>query len=168
MPYNSGVMVLMVPIERFAAEARTRLAGEPAYLTRTAARTQATVGSEQILIQAESEEAMGVVRTRLESEGLQVEEGRWVVDQEANELDRHRPIHLAAIGYRSSDGSPGVWVEAYHHAPIVGEVVDRFYDEMCREGHAGQVTQEEFERIVSPTVVVIGPEALQEFAAETG
>lgn len=161
-------MVLLVSLERLPAEVRARLGGETVYLCRISGRTQATASGEHVIVQAESDEPIDAVRAKLESEGLIVAEGRWVVDEEANELDQHRPIHVAAIGYRSSDGSPGVWVEAYHHEPIVGEVIDRFYDEMGKEGHTGNVSQEEFERIVAPTVVVISPEALQQFASRTG
>ncbi|MGE0002341.1 MAG: hypothetical protein AB7F50_04385 [Fimbriimonadaceae bacterium] len=161
-------MVLLVSLERLPEEVRARFANETVYLCRISGRTQATASGGQVIVQAESDEPINAVRAKLESEGLTVAEGRWVVDEEANELDQHRPIHLAAIGYRSSDGRPGVWVEAYHHEPIVGEVIDRFYDEMCTEGHAGNVSQEEFERIVGPTVVVISPDALQQFAARTG
>lgn len=157
-------MVLTVPFDRLAAEVKARCANAAVYLTRHAGMTLATVGAEQVIVQAETDAPLDSVRERLETAGLQVAEGRWMVDEEAHEADTHRPVHLAAVGYRSSDGGVGVWVDAYHRSPIVGEVLDRFFDEMREEGHTGNVTQEEFERIAGPTVVVVGPDQLQEFA----
>jgi hypothetical protein len=162
-------MVLLVPIERFAAEARVRFPGEPVYVAGHAGRSLATVGSEKsgTMVQAEVPESAETLRARLEGEGLEVARGRWVVDEESAELDRHRPLFVAAVAYRSSEGRPGLWVDAYHREPSAGEVIDAFFDEMRSQGQVGNVTQEEFERIAGPTVVVVAPDALQEYANQS-
>jgi hypothetical protein len=58
-------------------------------------------------------------------------------------------------------------VDAYHREPSAGEVIDAFFDEMRSQGQVGNVTQEEFERIAGPTVVVVAPDALQEYANQS-
>jgi hypothetical protein len=164
---QNGGMVLFVPMARFAAEVLARFPGEAAYVETRAGRTVASAaagGADGTLVQAESDQPQDVVVRSLEAAGLTVEHGRWVGDVEAAELDRHRPVYVAALGYRSGEGRPGVWVEAFHHEPTAGEVIDRFYDEMRGEGHAGNVSQEEFERLALPNVVVLSPDTLQEYA----
>lgn len=160
-------MVLLVPMERFAEEARARFPGERVYVSTQAGRSLATVGAAGTIVQAEAPEGAETVRRRLESDGLKVAQGRWVVDDEAAELDRHRPLYVAAVSYRSSEDRPGLWVDAYHREPSAGEVIDRFYDEMVQQGRAGNVTQEEFERLAGPNVVVVDPETLQQYAGKT-
>lgn len=156
-------MVLRVDFDRFAEEVKTRLLGEPVYVSSVHGGTLATAGNAQMVILAKSRAQEEEVTKKLEASKLKVFRGLWGVVLDDLEIE-FEPIFVSAVAYRSEAAVPGIWLDAHHTEPQQPEILRRMYEEFLANGEIRDVSFEDFVIAMNPNVVVLSPAQLQRFA----
>lgn len=158
-------MVFRVDLERFAETAKS-LAG--ASSAAVAARDQRTIvtaaePSKNLVVAAVTTKPLSEVKELLAGQGLAVETGEWSHTGELQLDACEDQAYIAAVAYKSRESMPGVWVEAFPHAPTNAEVLKAIYDEFASTGEVGEITFEEFVRMAQPNVLVLTPDDIARF-----
>lgn len=160
-------MVLTVPFEGFpAAMARQGIPG-PVNLWTIAGRTYLSAGdsARSLIVQAVTPKPRRAVEERLGDLSLEWVDGRWTTDQDV-ELMPSSSFWVAGVAYRSHDGKPGLWMDAWLREPSVGEVLNRMYEDFQQTGDLGEASLDDFLRVAEPSVVVLEPEQQLRYAQE--
>lgn len=157
-------MVLRVELDRFPQEVAARLPSREVYLTRHGSGSLATAcdPAKPLLIVAATPKPLAEAREALEAAGLEPIDGRW---EDRDEFDEPAPAPawIAAVAYRTRELKAGLWVDAYDHEPTPAEVVKRLFDEFRETGELAEVAFEEFMKLATPTVVVVGPDEIRRY-----
>ena len=104
------------------------------------------------------------IRAKLQKDGFEVREGEWTDSGEgASDRIGERQAHIAAVAYVSREKTPGLWLDAFPAQPVTGAVLRSFYDELAANGEIPEVSFEEFVRLASPNVIIVGPSEIQGF-----
>ncbi|HRJ27726.1 MAG TPA: hypothetical protein PLO61_09500 [Fimbriimonadaceae bacterium] len=158
-------MVLRIEIGSFADEVKARLNHHEAYVAPLGRRTLATAASPErdLMIAAQAPLSLAETSRLLESQGMKVTHGTWLL--ESFELDDTPPAlgFVAAIAYRTQENKPGVWMDAFPQEPNPAEVLRALYDEFRETGELPEVSYEEFLRLAHPNVAVISPDEITRF-----
>lgn len=149
-------MVLTIPFEGFAEAVSRTFGGKVTYVGCLGRYTVVTAGDSatgtiyrsDVLISKED------VCASLKKAGFEVFVGIWrdnVVEQTA--------LWVAAVAYRSSEASPGLWIETYDSEPTKGQVLTDMYDEFCENGEIDDLPLDDFVRNANANVVILSPES---------
>jgi hypothetical protein len=157
-------VTLQVPFDRFAEALRGHFGGDEAFVSahpEGAVVTAANPGRTGALA-AVAPFPPDEARRRLEEAGLRVSEGEWIADGALRSLARPQEgLYVAAVAYPTDEGRPGLWVDAFDRPPTETEAIQAMYREFVATGEIPTVVGfEEFLRLVSATVVVVGPDEL--------
>jgi hypothetical protein len=161
-------MILHVAFEQFAPTVRRLLKTKEVFAKAQGQTVRLTAADpdKPAVVASTAAGPLDAARTRLEEEGLEVLEGEWRGKDWAPEADEIPcASYIAAVAYSSREPTPGLWVDAYPAAPLPGTVLRAFYDELAGNGEIPEVSFEEFVRLTSPNVVILGPEELQSYVA---
>ncbi|RYG45712.1 hypothetical protein EON79_11945 [bacterium] len=155
-------MTLQVPFAHFAETVRRHEAAH-VYLAPYGDGALATASFAGGILAALASGRPEDAREALLADGLTVYEGQW----EANLTmvgSSSAPLWIAAVVYPSSEGKPGVWIDAYETAPTEAQVLRAMYDEFVTTGQTEDIGFDPFLRLVNPNVVVVAPDALMGYA----
>lgn len=157
-------MVLNVPFEGFAEAMRAHTGAQAAFLSTLGIQTVVTAAdpAKGVILRSSARMPLAAARAALESAGVKVHEGSW-----GEVADGGAPLWVAAVAYRSSEDTPGLWVDTFETKPTTGQVLSELYEEFRETGEVGDVSMEEFIRLADPNVVVLSPEEQAEFARRT-
>ncbi|RYG34072.1 hypothetical protein EON81_16555 [bacterium] len=159
-------MTLQVPFARFAETVRRHEAAH-VYLAPYGDGALATASFAGGVVAALAPGRVEDAREKLAAEGLSVNEGQWEVNL-TQVGSPSAPLWVAAVVYPSSEGKPGVWIDAYEAAPTEAQVLRAMYDEFVTTGQTEDVGFDPFLRLVNPQVVVVAPDALVGYARAKG
>ena len=158
-------MTLHVDFDRFAEEAKRHLKNPVAYISRVENRTHVTAADPAtgVLLSASASLSLEDAKNQLVARGMEVAHGGWsqgggAVTDSLGELP-----YIAAVAYRSADEMPGLWVDAFPEAPTSAMAIKGLYDEFRDTGEIGELTLEEFVRMASPNVTILGPADIERF-----
>jgi hypothetical protein len=159
-------MVLRVPYERFGEAVKERLGATEAHASPRGALTLLTAGdpARGLVLAAVTERPRQEIEERLAQHGVRLSEGVWLESLSAVLDDGGPGAHVAAIAYRSSEATPGLWVEAYPGAVTEAQALRDLYDEFIETGEVAEATFEEFARSANANVVILSPEQISTFA----
>ncbi len=159
-------MVLRVPFEGFAESARKHAHSSEAFVSPRGSGSVVTAADpvKGVLLHAESDMAVGEVRNLLSSAGMTVRDGCWGGSVDGSPAG----LWVGAVAYKSSEDTPGLWVETFSSKPTTGQVLSALYEEFRSSGDVGEIPLEEFIRQADPNVVILGPEEQAEFASRRG
>lgn len=159
-------MVLHVDFQNLGEEAKRHGLKPWAYLSTTSSGIIATVGdsNQHLVIQSETRLGMDAAKKSLTEQGLLFSSGRWLPDPLAGEIQIQEQLWVAAVAYKSYEEKPGLWVNAYRGSPSVGDVLRDFHQEMSQEAAMDHVSVDEMVQMISPNVVIFGPNDLANFA----
>lgn len=159
-------MTLRVDIEQFASTAIRMLGSAPVFLRRQRRGTavSAADAAKEVRILSYSEETLETVREQLQSQGLEVFEGEWIVpgDTEVESFG----AYVVGIAYASGEGRSGLWMDAVSEAITPAQAVRAMYDEMRENGEVAEVAFEDFVRAANPNVIVLSPYEIRHFLSE--
>lgn len=106
-------------------------------------------------------------RALLTSAGYEVMDGQWsMVDP--GDLECEDECFIAAVAYNSSEGRPGLWVDATGQLPSEVQVLKSLFEEFRSTGELAAVSFEEFVRHANPNVVILSPSDLRSFLSQKG
>ncbi len=155
-------MTLRVPYTGFAEAVRRTLGITECYLL--------PVGGSLVLTAGHSEKATVIVcnvmgrqetiTKELHSAGMHVYEGIWSVDDDQEILQLP---YVAAVAYKTAVDKPGVWIDAFPHAPTEVQVLEAMYEDLKSTGELQSVTVEEFLKQTVANVGIVSPEELREY-----
>ncbi len=154
-------MVLTVPFEGFIAAAKSHGGGKTAFVSTYGSQTVVTAfdTASGTIVRSHAREPLANVRQKLEKGGLTVQEGHW-----GDRSEDPAALWVAAVAYKSGEGSPGLWVDTYEDEPSKGHVLQLMYEEFRESGEAHDVPLDEFIEQASPNVVILSPDQQAEFA----
>ena len=161
-------MTLQVPFETFPAVVARVLKVKEAFVTRHSGGALVTAADPQrgalvaCIVALPVEEA----REKLVAEGLEVFEGSWTGADTGDLACEMAEAFVAAISFQSSEGKPGIWVDAFPSLPTQIQVLRGMYDELRDTGELSDVSFEEFVRLANPTVVILSPSDLRSFLTQ--
>ncbi|AIE84670.1 hypothetical protein [Fimbriimonas ginsengisoli] len=159
-------MTLQVPFEQFAAAAKRVLGAREAFVARhpSGALVTASSSTARTVVAAVAPFPPEEARKRLKEAGLETFEGVWSIEG-LTELEEECPAetYVVAIGYESSDGKPGVWVDAFAELPTQVQALKAMYEELRETGELSEVSFEEFVRLANVNVVIVSPAQLRGF-----
>jgi len=159
-------MTLQVPFESFTATLRRRLHGDEVFLRTYVGTTLATASTPEteFVLASRTSLSLADARKRLESEGLRVFDGGWLVlDELEADVVTADHIYVAAVAYLAEGGRPGLWVDAWDYAPTEVQAIQALVEELNVDGEAEGLTYEHFVATAHPTVVVVPPGQIQDF-----
>ncbi len=155
-------MTLRVPYTGFAEAVRRTLGTTECYLL--------PVGGSLVLTAGHSENATVVVcnvmgrqetiTKELHSAGMHVYEGIWSVDDDQEILQLP---YVASVAYKTTAEKPGVWIDAFPHAPSEVQVLEAMYEDLKSTGELENVSVEEFMKHTVANVGIVSPEELREY-----
>lgn len=161
-------MVLRVAFDQFADEVRERLPGAHVYVGLVAGRTVVSAGDPErrFVLYALCNKGNEGARSALAGQGLAVKTGSWLTPGELGDPEDERPdLWVVAVGYRSREPKPGVWMDAYASEPTPAEVLRNAFDEFQSTGELpADVSFEDFLRLAHPNVTMLPPEAARRYA----
>jgi hypothetical protein len=103
------------------------------------------------------------VKEKLSGEGWQVLDGQWSNDGIEQDEQTAAELTVGAVAYHSRDAKPGLWVDAFSEPQTQTQVLRAMYNEMTESGELGDVSFEEFIRLIDPNVVILSPMDLARF-----
>lgn len=162
-------MTLQVPFEQFAAAAKRVLNVREAYVTRHANGSLVTSCSANstTVVAALASTTPEETKAALAKKGLEVYDGAWSAEGLVDLGDAClSEAHIAAVAYDSSDGRPGIWIDAYESTPTPAQVLKTMYEEFRGTGETSDVSFEEFVRLANANVVLVSPSQLRGFLQE--
>ncbi|GMV87554.1 MAG: hypothetical protein AMXMBFR81_04850 [Chthonomonas sp.] len=163
-------MVLHVPFPEFR-RAVDRWVGAPvAYLEQVGPVVRATAANplHRVLVCTDLSGGTEQAEARLREEGFEVHLGSWTEEgmgrlESTDDGTVPRPF-IAAVAFQSDEDRPGVWVDAYPYPPTEAQVLNAMHDEMTTNGEISEVAFETFVRLSKPTVAVLSPEEIANYA----
>jgi hypothetical protein len=155
-------MTLRVPFDGFATAVREQLKTKSVYVWADGARTILTAGESgsTTIVLSRTPLGLDAVKEKLAAEKLEVREGVWSVDDDFEFLGLP---WVAAVAYRASKGSVGVWLEVYPTEPTESMAMESMYDEFCESGEVSGIPLVRFIEMTTPQVQVIGPVEMAEY-----
>lgn len=161
-------MTLHVEFENFADAVKSHLGNAKAYIGRRENRTHVSAADPKsnTLISASTSLNMADASKLLEKSGMSVEHGGWS-EAAGGATDALGELpYVAAVAYKSSEDMPGLWMDAYEIPPTPAVVLKAIYDEFRQTGEVGDMTFEEFIRLASPNVAIVGPTEIERFLSD--
>lgn len=163
-------MVLHVPFPEFR-RAIDRWVGSPvAYLEQVGPVVRATAVNplHRVLVCSDLSGGIEQAEARLREEGFEVHRGSWTEAglgglESPDDGTVSRPF-IAAVAFQSDEDRPGVWVDAYPYPPTEAQILNAMHDEMTTNGEISEVAFETFVRLSKPTVAVLSPEEIDNYA----
>lgn len=159
-------MTLQVSFEQFGETAKRLTGVSEAYVAPHEAGAIVTAGSPEksLVLAALTSLPMDRARTELEAQGLSIFPGHWSTD-EAIVAPNAPPtqFYVAAVGYRSSEDKPGVWVDAYDALPTQVSVLKTMYEEFRATGQVDEVGFDEFVQMAACNVIIVSPTELESY-----
>ncbi|MFQ3678371.1 MAG: hypothetical protein SNJ74_10570, partial [Fimbriimonadaceae bacterium] len=116
------------------------------------------------VVLARSRRPLEDTKAALIGAGLEVEYGRWMTEGGQEEFPA-TPF-VAAVAFKSREGTAGIWVDAFPELPSQTRVLRAMYDELRATGEVGEVSFETFVRLAAPNVAVVSPEDLAKYAEQ--
>jgi hypothetical protein len=161
-------VTLQVPFDSFAAVVGRVLGVREAFVARhpSGALVTAADPSRGAVVASVTSLAPEAARERLIQAGVETFDGSWSGVDAADLACEAAEAFIAAVAYQSSEGRPGVWVDAHPALPTQVQVLRGMYDEFRETGELSEVTFEEFVRLANPTVVILSPSDLRSFLAQ--
>jgi hypothetical protein len=164
-------VVLQVPFEQFPDAVRRTFDGlSVAYISSQGNSIMASAsqaGAKSVVI-ATTGLALEEAREKLVEAEMEVFEGRWTAElfQEEPPSDPVGTIYIAGISYRTEQGPPGLWLDAYPSLPTQVQVLRSMYDELIETGEMAEVSFEEFVRLSDANVIVASPSDLRSYLSQ--
>ena len=162
-------MVLQVSFKDFGKAAKRLLGDEcDAYLSVRGERTIITAAKPDgpSVVVAIVDRPMEEAKKELESQGYHAYEGRWSDDLILQELEEGaRQTFVAGVAYKSNNGSPGIWIDAFPQLPTQAQVLRSMYEEVKETGEIANVSFEEFVHLAEANVVIATPNELKGYVA---
>lgn len=157
--------LLQVPLERFPAEVRSRTGRALAYVSPGGLGALATAsGDGATIVSCTAPMSVDALSAHLAKMGIETRPGHWRASDAVGEAGEQRaPAYVVAVGYRSGESKPGVWVNSYPSEPTAAEVLRDLYDEFVENGEVGDVSFEEFLRFSHPNVIVVSPSEIDRY-----
>lgn len=161
-------MTLQVPFESFPAVLERVLGIRHVFLTAHSSGTLVTAAEpgRTALVASVAPLPVPEARKFLEEAGLEVFDGAWSGVDGTNLACENAEAYVASIAYQSTEGRPGVWVDAFPSLPTQVQVLRAMYDEFRETGELSDVSFEEFVRLANPTVVILSPSDLRSFLGQ--
>ncbi|MGV3615501.1 MAG: hypothetical protein ACO1SV_09230 [Fimbriimonas sp.] len=161
-------MTLQVPFESFVAVVGRVLGAREAFLAPHPSGTLVTAAdpSRGALVSTLATVPPEEVRRLLGEAGIEAFDGTWGGADTPSLSPETTDAFIAAVAFESSEGRPGVWVDAFPSLPTQVQVLRTMYDEFRGTGELSEVTFEEFVRLANPTVVILSPSDLRSFLAQ--
>lgn len=158
-------MTLEVPFAAFVATVRRTVGDSDVYLARHARGTLVTSARPESNVVVASVNPFGFDQTKsaLEAAGVVCHAGSWFDPESPAMATSHIDIYVGAVAYRSSESSPGIWVDVYDSIPTQVQVLRAWYEEFRETGEVNDVTFEDFVRQAEPNVAIVTPTELQSF-----
>jgi hypothetical protein len=153
-------MTLRVPFEGFARAVQSVLELKEVFLHETPRGVILTAGKENVVVVTRLAKSKAEVAHLLHEQGLKVWDGLWSVDDDQELL--HLPF-VAAVSYRATSKSTGVWVNAFANEPTELDVLSQVYDEFRRTEAIPEMSLEQFSELAQVTIQIISPGQLEGF-----
>lgn len=159
-------MILRVAIADYPKALDRHLGRVPVYVRVVLGVTVITAADPKrdLILRATCDWPKAKVEALLEGSADEVVEGEWIDEGSDDLLATLSETWLAAVAYRSSDKTPGLWVDAYATEPSAGDVLSKMYNEFVDTGEVRDLPLEEFLRITQPNVVLLSPDEQRQFA----
>lgn len=161
-------MILHVEFEHFAAAVKRHMKTPHAYVSRLESKTHVSAADPlaNVLVSASTSLGMEEAQQKLVASGLETSHGGWAEGGHGPSDSLGELPFVVAVGYKSGDEMPGVWLDAYAEVPTPAIVLKSIYDEFRQTGEIGDLAFEEFVRIASPNVVIVSPPEMERFLAD--
>lgn len=161
-------MTLQVPFDSFPVVLERVLGIRHVFLTEHSSGSLVTAAEpgRTALVASVAPIPVAEARKALEAAQLEVFDGAWSGVDGTNLACEAAEAFIAAIAYQSTEGRPGVWVDAYPSLPTQVQVLRTMYDEFRETGELSDVSFEEFVRLANPTVVILSPSDLKSFLGQ--
>lgn len=161
-------VTLQVPFDSFPAVLERVLGVRHVFLTAhsSGALVTAAEAGRTALVASVAPVPVAEARKALEEAGLEVFEGAWSGVDGTNLACEAAEAFVASIAYQSTEGRPGVWVDAFPSLPTQVQVLRAMYDEFRETGELSDVSFEEFVRLANPNVVILSPSDLRSFLGQ--
>lgn len=159
-------MTLQVSFEEFGGTAKRLTGASEAYVAAHEAGAIVTAGSPEksLVLAALTPLSPGAAQSELESQGLNVFPGHWLTEEPiAAPNAPPTQFYVAAVGYRSSEDRPGVWVDAYDELPTQVGVLKAMYEEFRATGQVDEVGFDEFVQMAACNVIIVSPTELESY-----
>lgn len=172
--FYSLSVTLQVPFDAFPQVLERVLGVRHVFLTTHSSGSLVTAAEagRTALVASVAPMPLAEARKALEGAGLEVFDGAWSGVDGTNLACETAEAFVASVAYQSTEGRPGVWVDAYASLPTQVQVLRTMFDEFRETGELSDVSFEEFVRLANPTVVILSPSDLRSFlgqkAAELG
>lgn len=97
---------------------------------------------------------------------VMIHPGRWSDSQEPEQNDPGVTIpYVAVVTYKSGEGKPSVWVDAYDAPPSSTQVLQSIYDEFRKTGELADFALDQFLKLAEPRVTIVTPRELESYVA---
>lgn len=159
-------MTLQVSFEQFGETAKRLIGSSEAHVASHEGGAIVTVGNPEksFVLAALTPLSPDAAYSQLEGQGLTVYPGRWSTGEEITLPNASpTPFYVAAVGYRSSEDKPGVWVDVYDALPTQVAVLKNMYEEFRATGQVDEVGFEEFVQMAGCNVIIVSPDELESF-----
>lgn len=165
---NLTLMRLHVPFANFADAVQRELMVKTVYVQPIGNQVLVTAASvtSRAVIHTQTTLSIGKVKASLNKLGFEVFDGAWRDEETAMALEDSPPtFSIVAIGYKSADNMPGVWVDAFESEPSQMEALKALFEEFRASGELTDIPFEDFLRLANPNVVIVAGADLAKFLA---
>ena len=158
-------MTLEVPFPEFLATVHRVLGISDVYIVKHARGTLVTAArpEQNTVIAAVNPAGVEPTKATIEEQGALCHYGSWFDPESPAMASSHVATFIGAVGYRSSETIPGVWVDAYEALPTQVQVLRAMYEEFRGTGEIGDLSFEDFVSTAHPNVVIVSPTEIQAF-----
>lgn len=162
-------MTLQVPFDQFPKTAERILGEKLAFLAPHGRGAMVTAAKSGTVVVAVTEEPPEDVAARLKEAGFETHDGAWIPDAPVDaEPGQYVDAYVGAVAYESSEGKPGLWLDAYEALPTEVQVLKAMFEDFRSTGQLDEVSFEEFVRLANPNVVIVSPKDLRSFVDQKG
>lgn len=158
-------MTLTVPFSEFASTVKRVLGVSDVYFTQSGKGWSVTAGQpvRQAVVVTQVDLEVDGLRKTLSDAGLHLHEGRWG-EAASSDSVRSDELYFAAISYVSSEGKPGIWLDAFHYLPTPKQALLAMYDEFRNQSEVSEAGFDDFVRLSNANVVIESENRLRHFA----
>ena len=156
-------MTLRVPFPQFLATVVRLVRTNEVYLERRRDQTVATAARPDLVVVSTTDAPVTEVRAVLEPQGIRVFDGAWSFDGEMPGPSSPHAF-IAAVAYRTTEGRPGLWVDAFLTLPTELQVLQALHAEMSTDGEV-DMSFDAFMKVANANIVVLTPDEIGEYLA---
>lgn len=149
-------MILTVPYEGFTEAVTRTINGKVIYVGSSGRYTVLTAGdvASGTLVRSDTLASKEEATAALRQAGFVVIEGVW-----RDKGIEQSGLWVAAVAYRSTGETPGLWIETYDSEPTKGQVITDMYDEFCTNGEIEDIALDDFVRAARANIVILSPKS---------